>query len=107
MGQINHPPNKQDFKTFEINNKSIALNVLECNSQQKIRHLYKSEFNKTREKQIILLMISNEQQQQQHYLAVKKLNSLLRRKDVHVGYSYCLNCFQPLRTKSRLNSHKS
>ena len=64
---INQPANKQDFKTFEMNNKSIALNVLECNSQQKISHLYKSEFNKTREKQVILLMISNDQQQQQHY----------------------------------------
>ena len=35
-----------------MNNKSIALNVLEFNEQQKISHYYKSEFNKTREKLI-------------------------------------------------------
>ena len=48
---INFPPQEQDYKTFEMNNKSIALNVLQDN-EQKISHYYKSEFNKTREKQI-------------------------------------------------------
>ena len=28
---INFPPQEQDYKTFEMNNKSIALNVLQIN----------------------------------------------------------------------------
>ena len=37
-----------------MNNKSIALNILQRN-EQKISYLYKSEFNKTREKQVIFI----------------------------------------------------
>ena len=57
-GNINFPPQEQDDKTFEMNNKSIAINILQIN-EQKISHLYKSEFNKTREKQVISLVISD------------------------------------------------
>ena len=38
-----------------MNNKSIALNVLQT-YEQKISHFYKSEFNKTREHEVILLI---------------------------------------------------
>ena len=41
-----------------MNNKSIALNIVQVN-EQKISYLYKSEFNKIREKQVILLMITD------------------------------------------------
>ena len=54
-----------------MNNKSIALYILQVN-KQKISPLYKSEFNKTREKQVILLVINDNEKQD--YLAVKKLN---------------------------------
>ena len=60
-----------------MNNKPIALNILQVN--EKKRHLYKSEFDKTREKQVILLMINDTERnslEKQHYLAVKKLNGL-------------------------------
>ena len=60
-----------------MNNKSIALNLLHTRSDEKISHLYKSEFNKIRGKQVILLMITDGQKQ--HYLAVKKLNALLKK----------------------------
>ena len=56
---INFPPKEQDYKNFEMNNKSIALNVLHTHSDGKISYLYKSEFNKTREKNVILLMITD------------------------------------------------
>ena len=56
-----------------MNNKPIALNILQVN-EQKISHFYKSDFNKTREKQVILLMTNDNEKQ--HYLAVKKLNGL-------------------------------
>ena len=65
---VNFPPQEQDYKTFEMNNKSIALNVLQIN-EQKISQYYKSKFNKTREHQVILLMITDGQKQR--YLAVK------------------------------------
>ena len=65
---INFPPQEQDYETFEMNNKSIILNISQIN-EQKISHIYKSEFNKTRERQLILLMISDNEKQ--HYLAVK------------------------------------
>ena len=46
---INFPPQEQDHKTFEMNNKSIAMNVLQ-EVERKISNLYKFKFNKTREK---------------------------------------------------------
>ena len=65
-----------------MNNKSIALNILQVQenvnpTQEKISHLYKSEHNKSRENEVILLMINDNEKQ--HYLAVKKLNALLKK----------------------------
>ena len=74
---VNVPPEEQDYNTFEMNNKSIVLNVLQVN-EQKISRLYKSEFNKTRERQAILLMIRKNEKQ--HYFAVKRFNSLLKKR---------------------------
>ena len=70
---INFPPEEKDYKTFGMNNKSIDLNILQVN-EQKRSHFYNSDFNKTREKQVISLMINNNEKQ--HYLAVKRLNGL-------------------------------
>ena len=78
-----------------MNNKSIALNILQVN-EQKISHYYMSEFNKTREKQVTLLIISDGQKQ--HYLFVKNLNSLLK-KIYACSENYCFNCLKPFRTK--------
>ena len=68
---INFPPQEQDYKTFEMNNKSIALNVLQEVDKQ-ISHFYNSEFNKTKENKAILLILTDDQKQ--HYAAVKILN---------------------------------
>ena len=66
----NFPPQEQDYKTFKMNNKSIALNILFIpHNTEKISQVYKSGFNKTRQKQLILLMITGGQKQ--HYLAVE------------------------------------
>ena len=73
---INFPPQNQDYKTFEMNNKSIALNVLHIHSDEKIGQCYKSDFNKTRENQVILLIIAGNEKQ--HYRLVKNLNALLK-----------------------------
>ena len=100
---INFPPQEQDYKTFEMNNKSIAMNVLHVQPDTgKISHLYKSELNKTREKQSILLILTVDQEQ--HYVAVKNLNSLLKDKNKCSEHFY-INCFKKFRTKSRLEKH--
>ena len=97
------PPQEQDYKTFEINNKSIALNVLQVN-EQKISQYYKSEFNKTREKQVILLIISDGQKQ--HNLFVKNLKYLLKKKYA-CSENCCLNCLRPSKTKLKLKQHQA
>ena len=56
--EVNFPSNAGDWKKFELNNKSIALNVLHIpESEKTIRHVYKSKYNLKRENQVILLMI--------------------------------------------------
>ena len=68
---------KKDWKKFELNNKSIALNIL-CvpYNAREIRHAYKSKYSLNRENQVILLMITDGKKW--HYLAVKSLRALLR-----------------------------
>ena len=88
-----------------MNNTSIALNILSIlHNTEKISHVYKSEFNKTREKQVILLMITDGQKQ--HYTAVKNLNSLLKDKN-KCSEHFCLNCFKKIRTKLKLKQHQT
>ena len=67
------------MEKFETNNKSIALNI-PCvqNETEKISHAFKFKFNKTRKHQVIVLMITDGQKQ--HYLAVKRLNALLKKR---------------------------
>ena len=96
---INFPPKEQDYNTLEINNKSIALNILQVNNEQKISHLYKSEYNRTRENKVILLILEDK-----HYVAIKNLNSLLKDKN-KCSEQFYINCFKKFRTKSRLQKH--
>ena len=50
----------KDWKKFELNNESIALNILYMpHNTGKIHLAYKSKHNLIREKQVILLMITN------------------------------------------------
>ena len=87
---INFPPQEQDYKIFEMNIRSIALNILQQDGKK----------NKSREKQAILLIITD--CQKQHYVFVKNLNSLL--KPLNHSDNYYLNCLKPFRTKSRLKN---
>ena len=53
--EIDFPFTGKDWKKFESNNKSIALNILYVPyNTEKIRHAHKSKFNLTRENQVIL-----------------------------------------------------
>ena len=103
---IDFPPTSKDWKTFELNNELIALNILYVPYNTKKIHIaYKSKHNLTREKQVILLMITNGKNW--HYLVVKKLPALFKGiTSNHNEDFYCLNCFCAYTTKNKLEEHK-
>ena len=105
--EIDFPSQGKDWKKFEPNNKSIALNILYVpHNTKKICHAYKSKYNSTRENQAILLMITDGKKW--HYLAVTRLSSLLKGiTSKHNGDFYCLNCFRAYTTRIRLERHKN
>ena len=104
--EIDFPSTGKDWKKFESNNKSNALNILYVpNNTEKIRHAYKSKHNLTRKNQVILLMITDGEKW--NYLAVKSLSALLRGiTGNNHGDFYCLNCFQSYTTENKLKNHK-
>ena len=56
--KIDFPTSPNLWKTFESNNKSIALNILYVlYNAKEIRHAFKSKYNLKHENQVILLMI--------------------------------------------------
>ena len=58
--EIDFPSHSKDWKKFESNNKSIALDILYVpHNTEKIGHPYKPKYNLTRENQVILLMITD------------------------------------------------
>ena len=62
---------QRDWKNFEQNNKSIALNVLFASqNSEEITLVYKSEHNYNRENNALLLMITDDDEKY-YYLAVK------------------------------------
>ena len=104
--RINYPSKLDDWKTFEKNNPTIALNIL-YTKEKEICPAYISNHNSNHEKQIILLMIPNEENEEWHCHAVKHLSALLRGiTSKHHGDFYCLNCLHSFRTENKLKSHK-
>ena len=73
---INFPATSKEWKKFEQENKTVALNILfvPYNAKQ-IRFAYKSKYNHKRDIQVILLMITDGEKL--HYLAVKSLPALI------------------------------
>ena len=64
------PSRQKDWKNFEQNNKTIALNILEVPHKSKtITRTYKSKYNNEPKNQVILLMITDGKKW--HYLAIK------------------------------------
>ena len=104
--EIDFPSHGKDWKKFESNNKSTALNILYVPyNTEKIRHAYKSKYHLTRKNQVILLIIADGKKW--HYLAVKSLSALFREITCNNhGDFYCLNCFQPYTTENKLKKHK-
>ena len=102
---IHFPSHVDDWKKFELNNKSIASNVLYVPEGEKtIRHAYKLKHNLTRENQVVLLMITDGEKW--HYLTVRSLSALLNRiTSKHKDDSYCLNCFHSFASKKSLEKY--
>ena len=103
---IEFPVGSKDWKKFEQNNKTIALNILFVPYNTKtIRVAYKSEYNHKCKNQVILLMITDGNKW--HYIAVSKLSALLKGKSSnHIGDFYCLNCFNSYSTENALKEHE-
>ena len=103
---IYFPSTGKDWKKFELNNESIALNILYVpHKTGKIHLACKSKHNLTHEKQIILLMITDGEKW--HYTAVTRLSELLRGLAGNKNGDFdCLNCFHAYRTKNKLETHK-
>ena len=61
---------ERDWKNFEQNNKSTALNVLfSPKDSEEITLLYQSEYNLERQNKVLLLMINDDDKY--YYFAVK------------------------------------
>ena len=103
---IDFPSTGKDWKKFESDNESIALNILHVpHKTGKIHLAYKSKHNLTCEKQVILLMITDGEKL--HYTAVTRLSGLLRGiTSNHKEDFYCLNCFHAYTKKNKLETHK-
>ena len=95
----------KDWKRFERNNKTIALNILFVPHKKRTVNLaYKLKHNRKRENQVVFLMITNGEKW--HYIALKSerpddgfnrpIRSLSRLftgiTSNHSGDFYCLNC---------------
>ena len=104
---IEFPSHFKDWRKFECNNKTIALNILYAHYEtKKIRQAYISKHNNELDNQVNLLMITDGTTNC-HYLAIKKLCGLLRGiTSNHNGDFYCLNCLHSYRTKSKLKKHE-
>ena len=99
---IDIPSYSQDWKKFERNNKTIALNILfvPYNTNQ-IRPAYISKCNHKCDNKVNLLTITDNNNW--HYLSIKNVPKLLRRiTSNHNGYFYCLNCFHSSTTEKKL-----
>ena len=67
---IDFPAGIKEWKRFEKNNETIALNILQVpHDEIKITHAYKSKYNHTRKNQVVLLMITDGEKW--HYTALK------------------------------------
>ena len=116
---IKFPTGIKDWKKYERNNKTIALNILLIpHNENTINLAYKSKYNREHENQVVLLMITNGEKW--HYIALKSertddgfncpISSLSRLfrgiTSNHNGDFYCLNCLHSFRTDNVLKRHE-
>ena len=109
----------KDWKKFEQNNNTIALNILFIPHNEKTINLAnESKYSRKRKTQVLLLMITNGEQW--HYIALKCVrtddgfNRPIRSLSWlfsgitanHHGDFYCLNCLHSFRTDNSLKRHE-
>ena len=119
MKDIDFPAGIKDWKKFERNSKTIALNILSTPHNTKTINLaYKSKYNRKRENQVVLFMIANDEQW--HYIALKSvrtavgfncpirsLSRLFRGITANNnGYFNCLGCLHSFWTDNALQNNK-
>ena len=103
---IYFPSEQKNWKIFERNNKTIALNILfvPYNAEQ-IELAYKSKHNNEYKNKVILLAIIDDQKW--HYLVVISLSALFRGITLnHHGDFYCLKYYHSYSTKNSLKEHE-
>ena len=122
---IDFPAGIKDWKKFEQNNKTIALNILYVSHNTKTINLaYKSKYNCKRKNQVVFLIITNGKQSdgidKWHYIALKSvradngfnrpirsLSRLFRGiTSNNNGDFYCLGCLHSFRTDNALKKHE-
>ena len=104
---IEFPSHSKDWRKFEQNNKTIALNILYVpyNTKQ-IKQARISKYNNECDNRVNLLMITDGTGNC-HYLAVKSISGLLRGiTSNHNGDFCCLNCFHSYTTEKKLRKHE-
>ena len=77
---IDIPSGIKDWRKFERNNKTIALNILYVTHNTKTINLAcKSKYNRKSENQVVLLLITNSKQSDEfdkwYYIALKRLHT--------------------------------
>ena len=104
---IEFSSHSKDWRKFECNNKTIALNILYVPyNTKKINQAYISKHNNERDNRVNLLMITDETNNW-HYFAVKRMSRLLREiTSNHNGDFSCLNCFHPYTTEKKLRKQE-
>ena len=88
---INFPAGPKEYKDFEKNNGTIALNIFYVPQKEiDVRPCYISKFNKTRENHANLLMITDGTDKW-NYISIKRIPALLRCvSSTDAGDHYCL-----------------
>ena len=104
---INFPTEQKVWKTFERNNKDIALKILSVDQEKpKFNIARRSDFNPKRLHQVILLMFTGNKNNW-HYFAVKDFERLCRRVTSNNHDDHCcLNCLHSYRTENSLIQHE-
>ena len=104
---INFPAGQKDWKTFERNNKDIALNIFSAHpNDKKLNLIRRSDCNHKRQHIVDLLMITGNQNNW-HYLAIRNMKRLTRGvASNHHGDLFCRNCMLSYHTENALKKHK-
>ena len=81
---MNYPSKLDEWKKFEKNNPTIAINILYTKEKYTLPAYISKHLTQPVKKQSILLMITSEEKEGCHYLTIKKISALLHKKLPHI-----------------------